>query len=147
VGACSLPAKDGEVFEVIADAPGQLSQAQAIAVLTWAAARQEGLTLEEFHGRVLAAASHLFIAPPVSTPKARGGAPARDWEADYGKSAREIEFEAVIRHAARPKTTKSAARRAALMAARTHSSETIATDAEKLKQLMSVRAGKSSTGK
>lgn len=142
VGACCDPTLSDEVLEVFADAPGQLSEAQAIAVLTWHASRREGLTLEEFHARVLAAASQLFIAPPVSTPKARGGAPAYDWEADYGKSPRELEFEAVVRHAAQPATTKAAARRAALRAARPRSEETIVKDAEKLKQLMSPRAGK-----
>lgn len=130
------------MFEVVADFPGNHSEAQAIAVLIWSAAKSEGLSIEQFQARVMAAIADYYLSPVPEAPKPRGGQPAFDWDDEYGKQARDIEFAAVIRRAAKPSLTKTAARVAALREAKFQSNDKLARDAERLKQIMSLRMGK-----
>jgi hypothetical protein len=139
----SDPEQDGDVFSVTADYPGHQSEAQAIAVLIRAVAREEGLSLEEVHARVMAAEGEYFVAPAV-VKKNPGGRPAKDWEGEYGKSAKRLALEAAILQSVTLGMTKAAARRAVLRAARTKPDRRLADDAEKLKQMRSFKWGKTS---
>lgn len=137
-----------DVSEVVAEFPANLSDAGAIAVLAWTASRQERMTLDEFLDRVRTAANGYFVAPSPAASTLVGGRPAKNWEAEYGKSAQDIEFGAVVRRAARSSPTMAAARGASLEAARVsaglgkRSSAAIAKDAARLKLAVRKRGGK-----
>jgi len=127
---------DGDAHEVICTYPGHLSEEQAIAALIAAAAGRAGPSFESFLERVLVA-GRAYSQSPAKRSENRGGAPARDWQADYGYSPTYLELNAIIRRELTPSMTKAEARRSALRAVRrAKPDKTITADAEALKQLM-----------
>lgn len=142
VSSFSDPSNDGDVFDVLAEFPANLDEATAIAVLVQGAAHRKGMGRDAFMNRIASEAARIFNAPIAPEPRNKGGAPARDWEAEYGKGAWELGLLAVVYGALYPDLSKSSSLRSALIAARAAAGrgarpeDTIKSDADKLKQAL-----------
>lgn len=142
VSSFSDPCNDGDVFDVVAKFPANLGEATAIAVLVQGAARREGMDRDAFMGRIASEAARIFDAPIPIEQNNKGGAPARNWAAEYGVGAWRLGFAAVVRRALDPKLSYVTSLRHALIAARAAAGrgarpdDTIKSDADKLKQAL-----------